>query len=345
MQTNEITYSRRYTPEKAAKAFAKYGPTGDPDEVAGSRSIRTEIELGSRWGIYTSWCDEEGLTPMPADGRQLLRYFRHLRDRKLTPATCDAYLSAVCAIHRINGHAVDRSALVAPMKAYLRKNRSQKRAAPLLGKILRDLVARLDPAKPRDVRDAAILLLLFSAALRSSEGVGLDLNRIGPRHLGATGALIIDDDETVVELETSKNNQFTTTEIVVPAAEMPSLRTWLDRWLALAGVKEGEAVFRAIVGTKVLPRRLAAETVLDIVRRRMLEFALATGKRSVDAVAYAKAFSGHSARRGYCTDASRKRIPLGQIRARSRHRSDEMLGRYIASAELRRSSGLKGVGF
>ena len=33
------------------------------------------------------------------------------------------------------------------------------------------------------------------------------------------------------------------------------------------------------------------------------------------------------------------------IRARSRHRSDEMLGRYIASAELRRSSGLKGVGF
>ena len=275
---------------------------------------------------------------MPADGRQLLRYFRHLRDRKLTPATCDAYLSAVCAIHRINGHAVDRSALVAPMKAYLRKNRSQKRAAPLLGKILRDLVARLDPAS-HGMCATRHLLLLFSAALRSSEGVGLDLNRIGPRHLGATRRR----SSTTTRPWWNWRPPRTTNSPPrrsSSSGEMPSLRTWLDRWLALAGVQEGEAVFRAS-SAPVLPRRLAAATVLDIRRRRMLKFALATGKRSIDAVAYAKAFSGTAP-----TGVLHRRFPQARP-ARpnpplSRHRSDEMLGRYIASAELRRSSGSRG---
>jgi hypothetical protein len=67
MERNEITYSRHYTPEKAAKAFAIYGPAGDPDDIAGSRSVRTEVQYGSAWRIYTRWRDAEGLTPMPAD--------------------------------------------------------------------------------------------------------------------------------------------------------------------------------------------------------------------------------------------------------------------------------------
>jgi len=57
-------------------------------------------------------------------------------------------------------------------------------------------------------------------------------------------------------------------------------------------------------------------------------------------------FSSHSIRRGYCTTATNARVPLSQIRPRSRHRSDEVLGRYIASAEQGwNHSGLEGVGF
>jgi hypothetical protein len=58
----------------------------------------------------------------------------------------------------------------------------------------------------------------------------------------------------------------------------------------------------------------------------------------------AATYSSHSARRGYCTSASDAGIPLGEIRARSRHRDDEVLGRYIASAQGWRRSGLDGVG-
>jgi hypothetical protein len=50
-------------------------------------------------------------------------------------------------------------------------------------------------------------------------------------------------------------------------------------------------------------------------------------------------------RRGYCTTASNARIPLGQIRARSRHTSDATLGKYIQTADGWHSSGLGGIGF
>jgi hypothetical protein len=76
MQTNEITSSRRYTPEKAMKAFATYGPAGDPDGIQGSRAVRTECQYASAWAIYSRWCDGAGLTPMPASAEQLLA-FRH----------------------------------------------------------------------------------------------------------------------------------------------------------------------------------------------------------------------------------------------------------------------------
>jgi integrase len=195
------------------------------------------------------------------------------------------------------------------------------------------------------VRDAAILILAFAAALRSAELVGLDLESMGSTLMGCTGALILDDDETMIELATSKAKQLTMVEIVIANSEMPSLRLWLDRWLALAGVAPGTPVFRPIVGTRVLPRRLASEAVRDIVRRRLHAYALATGKRQADALAYAKGFSSHSGRRGYCTEAARKRVAFDQIRKHSRHASAAVLERYIADAEGRRSGGLKKVGF
>ena len=259
MEVSEISYSRRYTPEKAAKAFAKYGPAGDPDEIAGSRSVRTEIELGSRWGIYTKWCDREGLTPMPADGKQLLAYFRHLRDRKLTPATCEAYLSAVSAVHKINGHAVDRSALAEPMRAYLRKNGTQRRAKPLLAKMLRDMTGRMDnDTSVRAVRNRAMLLLGFPLAGRSIEIVGLDLERPGSLLTGCTGSIAFEDDGVTVTWLRTKTTQLTETEVFVSDREMPSLRPALMRWIELAGVRPGEPLFRATAGRHISRQRLAS---------------------------------------------------------------------------------------
>jgi hypothetical protein len=135
-------------------------------------------------------------------------------------------------------------------------------------------------------------------------------------------------------------------ELAIPHEEMPSLSMWLDRWLKQADVQGGEPLFRPIDPLERIQRaRLAAESVAKIVRKRMLALAQATGLSETDARILCRQFSSHSMRRGYCSTASNARIPLGQIRAGSRHSSDAMLGRYIESAEGWHSSGLGGIGF
>ena len=47
----------------------------------------------------------------------------------------------------------------------------------------------------------------------------------------------------------------------------------------------------------------------------------------------AGAFSGHSLRSGYCTAAAMAGVPEWKIRRRSRHRTAEMVARYVRAAE------------
>lgn len=97
---------------------------------------------------------------------------------------------------------------------------------------------------------------------------------------------------------------------------MPSLRLWLDKWLAHAKIRGGEPLFRPIDREQRLQAaRLSGDAVAKIVRSRMLSYAQAEGLSEVDALILARQYSSHSLRRGYCSSASDARIPWGQMRA------------------------------
>jgi hypothetical protein len=283
---------------------------------------------------------------MPADGQQLLAYFRHLRDRKLSPSSCEAYLSAVSAIHKINGYAVDRSALKEPMRAYLRKNGTQRRAKPLLPRLLREMTDRMDnDTTVRAVRDRALLLLGFPLAGRSVEIVGLNREQPGSLLSGCTGYITFEDDGVTVTWLRTKTTQLTETEVFISDREMPSLRPALMRWIELAGIRPGQALFPATAGRHITSRRLAPEAIRHIVRQRIEAYSIASGKPLKEALELAKQFSGHSLRRGFCTSASRAKVPFAEIRRRSRHRSDKTLTAYIDAAEGRQSRAFVKIGF
>ena len=55
--------------------------------------------------------------------------------------------------------------------------------------------------------------------------------------------------------------------------------------------------------------------------------------------------SGHSLRAGFCTAAAIAGKPEWKIRSRSRHKTAELVARYVRTAEEWTDSGLKGVGF
>jgi integrase len=217
----------------------------------------------------------------------------------------------------------------------------------LIGRELKAVIDRLNPEVASDARTAAMLLLGYAAGLRSAELVGLDWQRAGGRAYGGTGFVSVEPEGLEVTLLTSKASQLAPVQLAIPDREMPTLRTWIDRWIAHAQVRPGAPLFRPINRHKTIqPNRLASPSVANIVKACMLKHAQQTGMPEAEALLLAGQFSSHSMRRGYCTTAANARVPLSQIRPRSRHRSDEVLGRYIASAEQGwNHSGLEGVGF
>jgi integrase len=344
LEAREFETSRRYTRAKALAAFKALAPDEDED-LADAKAHRTLIQYASAWNLYARWCGGEGLESMPASGQQLRRYVKHLCALTRAPKTIESYVAAIATVHRYHGHPIDRTLIVEHLKAARRGAGAQRRAKPLLGQTLRDLVARLDRENARDVRDEALLLLGFAAALRSEELIGLDWERPGREVFGRTGFITLEPKGLLLTLLRSKSAQVTAVELPIPDKEMPSLRPALMRWIKLANVQPGEPLFRATRSGAILNRRLAAETVLAIVQRRVRAYALATGKSRTEAAALALAYRSHSMRRGYATTASEAGVSLGHIRRRTRHADDGMLARYIDAAEGWRRSGLAGVGF
>jgi integrase len=338
--------SRRFSREKALEAFREIAPH-KREYLLEAKAYRSTIQYASVWRQWKGRREKLGLPLMPATPEELEAWVWHLiEDRKMSPASIDSYVAAVATVHRYHGYAIDRTLLIEPLKAARRQAGPPRRARALVGEKLQALVATLDPKDPRDCRDSLGMLLGWAMAGRSAEIVGLDWLRPGGRAYGGTGVLSRETKGLLVTLLKSKSSQVTDKEIPIPDAEMPSLGAWLDRWLDHAKVQGGEPLFRPITPQRrILPARLAADSVAKIVRKRMLAHSKSTGMSEADAILICSRFSSHSMRRGYCTTASNARIPLGQIRARSRHSSDAMLGKYIESAEGWNSSGLDGIGF
>jgi integrase len=59
----------------------------------------------------------------------------------------------------------------------------------------------------------------------------------------------------------------------------------------------------------------------------------------------AERMSGHSMRAGYATAAAAANVPGYRIQQHTRHKSAEMVARYVRAADKWTKSGLKGVGF
>ena len=348
MDDQEQTFetSRKVSREKSLAAFRQLAPNADED-LLDAKALRTYPQYKSVWfGSYGPWCDDNAVARMPCPPEQLLAYVKHLKAARKSPATIDSYIAAVATILRLNGHGLDRLLVAEHLRAYRRKVGRPRRARALVGKTLRSVVARMQEESARDCRDSTAFLLAFAFAGRGSELVGLDWKRSGGAAYGCSGVLSVEDRGYVVDSFTSKWRD-DAVQIAIPFDEMPTLKVWLDRWVAHAQIQPGEPLFRSIDRWgHVQPRRLAPDAIRKILKARMLEHARATGMSDTEARMLSWQYSAHSLRRGYCSTASEARLSLGEIRRRSRHNSDATLALYIRDAENWRSSGLgEGVGF
>jgi integrase len=349
-------------------AIAMRPPAGSPlalpadlveaarDYARAAHAPRTLDVYARAWQAFEAWCAKTGVSALPAAPDHVAVWMVALAKgdgvrKPLARSSINQALSAVILRHRDAGHAFDRKhrAIARQWKGISNtkaKTEAVRKARPLLAEDLRALIQGLRPEIPAEARDAALLALGWAAALRRSELVGLDWQKLGD----GAGFLRIDERGLVVTLMASKASQDQAETIVVPCADMPAACEAVDAWAKAAALKLGEPVFRPvdqrqIIGGDTGLERLTDRSVSRIVKARVRKLARLQGKSESDADELVAQFSGHSMRAGYATSAAARDMPGYRIQQHTRHKSAEMVAGYIREADKWTKSGLKGVGF
>jgi integrase len=329
------------------------------DEVEGARETargayadRTRDAYQRAWTSFVAWCGKRNVQALPADPETVAVWLDVIAkgdgDRKpLARSSLNQALSSVIMHHRDAGYAFDRkhAAIARVWKGISNtKARQQtvRKAKPVLADDLRALIETLDQRTALAARDAALLALGWAAALRRSELVSLDWQK-----LGAGGGFVnIDERGIVVTLMASKASQDQAESIVVPRQHMAKACEALEAWAAFAKLNVGQPVFRPIDRHQnISAERLTDRSVARIVKDRVKDLVKQRGRSEEEANDLVELISGHSLRAGYATSAAARNMPAYRIQSHTRHKSAEMVSGYIREADKWTKSGLDGVGF
>ena len=104
-------------------------------------------------------------------------------------------------------------------------------------------------------------------------------------------------------------------------------------------------MFRPLVkGGTVRPQRLTTHAVAIIIKEAVFAGCVAGGMSAEKAKERADYFSGHSLRAGFATSAAAYGVTGENIARQTRHKSTQMVQRYIREAELFSRNPLKQMG-
>ena len=322
------------------------------DYARAAYAKRTRDAYARAWASFVAWCADIGEEALPAKPETVAVWLVALAkgdaNRKpLARSSIDQALSAVILYHRDAGYQVDRkhSAIAREWKGIC-NTKAQKemvrKAKPLLANDLRDLIDGLDQQTASGTRDAALLALGWAAALRRSELVSLDWQKLG----AGGGFVCLDERGIVVTLMASKASQDKAETIVIPAEHMPKACKALERWASIANLSAGEPVFRAVDQCQFIStERLTDGSVARIVKARVKALVKQRGRSEEEANDLVDLISGHSLRAGYATSAAARDMPAYRIQSHTRHKSAQVVAGYIREADKWTKSGLDGVGF
>jgi integrase len=283
-----------------------------------AKADNTRRAYAAAWSDFQTWCTDRDLVALPAE---LVTVGLYLADRAATHkvASLRLRLVAIAEAHRLHGVDLDtRHPAIRDVWAGIRRTHgtapAQKAAAT--GDVVRDLVRGLVPAGgARVLRDRALVLVGFAAALRRSELVALDAEDLQFRPEGV-----------VLRLRRSKTDQEGAgADVAIPygTAENTCPVRALQAWIAAAGISSG-AVFVSInKADRPTGTRLSDRDVARVV------------KRLVELAGYdPAAFAGHSLRAGFATTAARAGVPEAAIMAQTRHRSLAVMRGYVRRGGL-----------
>jgi site-specific recombinase XerD len=183
-------------------------------------------------------------------------------------------------------------------------------------------MANSAPASLAGLRDKAILLLGFAAALRRSELVALNIADV--REL---------PDGLLLTIRRSKTDQEGANSVIaVPYGAKNCPVTAYRSWISAAAIKEGP-VFRPINRAgRISMLRLSDRSIANLVKKY-------AGRCGFDPDLY----SGHSLRAGFLTSAAANGASIFKMMDISRHNTADSLRCYIRDADIFRDHAGAGL--
>lgn len=289
-----------------------------------ARAVNTRRSYAREWERWEAYAFDHGASALPASPLVVAAYMAHLDAEGLAPSSLDVAMSAITDRHRAARVPLpSNDPVVRDVMAGIRARRGTRpRAkAPLSPIDLRAMLEAL-PSTVLGVRDRALLLVGFAAALRRAELVALEVTHVSFHREGI-----------IVHVARSKTDQLGEgADVPVHAAggalcPVRALRAWLDATKIVGG-----PIFRRVdrwgrVGTNALTGRAVALIVKKAAERAGID---------------ADELAGHSLRAGFATTAARAGANLAEIGRVTRHASEGMIRRYIRQGTAFERDPLRG---
>jgi len=293
--------------------------------ITAARAPNTLRGYRSDWTEFTAWCTAASVASLPATAAAISGYLTMLAGAGAKVGTMSRRLSAIKFAHRTADlpDPTDNARVIAVWEGIRRTHSAPPdQATPLMPPDLWDALdmcptvktwrTRGRPPEPdlAGLRDRALLLVGFVAALRRSEISALNIDDIAEHPSGL-----------VLALPRSKTNQHGDhAELVVLPRGNTTGRcpvTALNEWIYTAGITDGPVFCPVSKGNRPLARRLTAGAVNDLVQQ-------ATARAELDGD-----YSAHSLRAGFVTYAHLRGASDRAIAHQTRHRSLASVGTYI----------------
>ncbi|NQY65678.1 MAG: tyrosine-type recombinase/integrase [Alteromonadaceae bacterium] len=233
----------------------------------------------------------------------LIELKRHLIDRGLMPNSINTYLTVFKGVvreaWRLGIIDIDTYMKVKDVKR-LKGNSSvkgQALTAPEVNKLV-NYKNRTD--KIREIRDSAMIAVLYGAGLRNSELLNLDLSDY------------IDEDKKIIVKGKGGFIRF----MFLPEFSIKALNKWIDK----RGYFEGALFSRMIIGNIITEHRLSAGTISLIIERRCEQTGI-------------KRITPHDLRRSYATNLISSGVDIFTVQKLMRHAGIETTRRYDMRGE------------
>lgn len=276
-------------------------------------SAATRLAYASDWRDFVQFCANDNVDPLPATSRTVARYLTHLAGLGRSVSTIDRRAAAIACAHRVKG--CDSPTGLEEVRLVQSGIRNALGRAPVRKKALTvDLVVQVVRRIKPDLtglRDRALILLCFGAALRRSELVALDADDLDFRRKGL-----------LVRIRRAKSDQQGRGATVAVLNGKMKIPAAVQAWTTAAGIAEGP-VFRGCDRNRLADARLTAGQFARIVKARC-------AAAGIDPALV----SGHSPRRGFATTCGDEGADLRLTQRQMRHAKLDTTLIYMEDGEL-----------